>query len=364
MNANSALETAECNLIGNMITGQEDGSCPGNQGVLSFDDIRPVMQVGTSSRWCYIYLHKQRIKSFMDFVKERGRFQSFVLRAKLRNKREMGCDDFFQPPRQLVIGGIVFIQGRPTELTEFFKENNLHCRLVYDCATHKPAEIPDGQMRPLRQVVEVASERLVFLPKPLRHYSQGHVKLRIVSGALAGLEGYLMRINRDRKLVMGVGKLTLAISGVHKENFVEASPVDDAPVNSISGRQLTYLQKEIDQNFFFPKSQEEIEHYAANVEAMIEKAFRLMARGKEKEILVTGILSFLMEEICYHFDKLMESQLYDLSRIKEVGEALVAAISQVTSPECYQLSEREKELLSAECDARLLEYGELFRKET
>ena len=53
------------------------------------------------------------------------------------------------------------------------------------------------------------------------HYAEGKVRLRVLTGILAGQEGYLVRIARDRRLVVDLGGLTVAISGIHGEQFEE-----------------------------------------------------------------------------------------------------------------------------------------------
>ena len=41
------------------------------------------------------------------------------------------------------------------------------------------------------------------------------------TGILKGQEGYLIRIARDRKLVMKIGDMVVAIGGIYKEEFEE-----------------------------------------------------------------------------------------------------------------------------------------------
>ena len=69
------------------------------------------------------------------------------------------------------------------------------------------------------RVLETSPERVRFLLRPFKYYAGGNVKLRITSGFFAGLEGYVIRIDRDRRLVMNVGGMSVAISGVHCETF-------------------------------------------------------------------------------------------------------------------------------------------------
>lgn len=73
------------------------------------------------------------------------------------------------------------------------------------------------------RVAETEPERLRFLLRPFVYYSKNRTLLRIVTGEYAGLEGYVIRIARDRKLVMDVGGMAVALSGVHAERFEEVN---------------------------------------------------------------------------------------------------------------------------------------------
>ena len=50
-------------------------------------------------------------------------------------------------------------------------------------------------------------------------FAKDHVKLRVLTGLFKGLEGYIVRIDRDRQLVMEFAGYAVAIRGVHNEDF-------------------------------------------------------------------------------------------------------------------------------------------------
>ena len=85
--------------------------------------------------------------------------------------------------------------------------------------TGEPASIRNSVMKPFMKVVESEPERITFLRDPFVKFAKDHVKLRVLSGILAGQEGYVVRILRDRKLVMDFGGNAVAISDVHNEYF-------------------------------------------------------------------------------------------------------------------------------------------------
>ena len=55
--------------------------------------------------------------------------------------------------------------------------------------------------------------------RSIREVCKDHVKLRVLTGVLRGQEGYVVRILRDRQLVMEFGGYAVAISNVHREDF-------------------------------------------------------------------------------------------------------------------------------------------------
>ncbi len=82
-----------------------------------------------------------------------------------------------------------------------------------------PATIKDSVMRPFMKVMESEPERVTFLRDPFVKFAKDHVKLRVLTGILAGQVGYIVRILRDRQLVMDLGGYAVAISNVHREDF-------------------------------------------------------------------------------------------------------------------------------------------------
>lgn len=357
---------------GKPTTEQKLSSCPAKKKLSEPVNTPSPQQPDRQTDWCYIYLHNRRIEAFQTFLNEKSPFQSFVLKAHPLRKEEHS-----HTPQQLILGGIVFIQGTPEDVQRFFKDKSLSHTLVRDCATQRPAILSDEIMRPLRQVVELASERISFLPKPFAHYAEGHELLRVVQGPLKGLEGCILRINKDRKLVMKVGQLTLALARAHREIFEPVTVKDDQSLQTAHHRQLTYLQEQLDKNLFFPQTQAEVQMYADNVALLIDRATRLLQTDTAEnnphptpnepsdphQELSTDILLFLLEEIIYHFDALYLARRFDLKPIQAIGHQLTATIHQLTTPTDPRLSDTEKERLSTKHDTLTLGKEYLFQSE-
>ena len=91
--------------------------------------------------------------------------------------------------------------------------------MVNDCSTGKPATIADSLMRPFMKIMEEEPERVTFLRDPFVKFAKDHVKLRVLTGIMAGQVGYVVRILKNRQLVMDFGGYAVAISNVHLEDF-------------------------------------------------------------------------------------------------------------------------------------------------
>lgn len=61
-----------------------------------------------------------------------------------------------------------------------------------------------------------------------------------MTGDYAGLEGYVIRIARDRRLVMDVGGMAVAISNVHAERFEEVNKTKAASRNAKFSTNATF----------------------------------------------------------------------------------------------------------------------------
>lgn len=163
--------------------------------------------------WYYIYVKSSMQKHVLDILKQQ--FNVFVHKTTKykREKKHIVKKDI------PTISGLVFIQGNISEIQSMLKECCIGVYLVKDKSTGRPAVIQDKYMQTFIRLSQISPFRIRFMPHPLEYYSEGHSLVKITSGMLDGLEGYQIRISRDKCLITTLGGLTIAIGGICKENF-------------------------------------------------------------------------------------------------------------------------------------------------
>ncbi len=166
--------------------------------------------------WSYLFVHRSKIRLFADRM-ERDGIRTFVHTTVTyqRSKNTKGIETKKAP----TLSGLLFVQGQTDELQRYLDHNFSTFHLVNDCATHRPAVISHARMVPFMRIAETDPDRIRFLLHSFEHYAKDNTLLRITSGPMAGMEGYIVRIDRDRRLVMRIGTFVVAVSGIYSETF-------------------------------------------------------------------------------------------------------------------------------------------------
>ena len=172
--------------------------------------------------WGYIFIQHMSASSFernLESRKIEGDFKPkcFVHRTIKYKKKPNGKG--IMKEAKPSVSGLVFLQGETEQLRLFLIHNYPQYFLVNNCSTGKPVTIPDATMRPFMKIMEEEPERITFLRDPFIKFAKDHVKLRVLTGIMAGQEGYVVRILKNRQLVMDFGGYAVAINNVHNEDF-------------------------------------------------------------------------------------------------------------------------------------------------
>lgn len=372
--------------------------------------------------WSYLFIRKRDAEYFSLKAETEGGFRTFIHRTIVTDasgKPTKGKPNGSAQDRdgttatategRPTISGLIFIQGKTKVIRKYLWERFPQYHLVNDCSTRKAAVIPDSVMQPFMRIANTDPSRIRFLVNPLTHYAEGNTLVEIMTGPLAGLQGYIIRIDRDRKLVIGVGDMTVAIGGVHKENFekveevaravnirqrarrqaeqrrlregievnvnadVASQPPDSdrnscEELRSASGKKpqtampdpdprlLTPIQQKVDTAFFIPETFNDILVITTNIELWTERARRLIQAGNLAD--ASEILTFLLEEIGYWFTNIYKKKSIDLTPVKKAGNN--AYKTALTILDNKHLPERTRQNLETNLDSQMLRHGYLF----
>lgn len=309
--------------------------------------------------WSYLFVHNQKVKSIEEQLKK-DRVTHFVhktIKYVPRHRNRGGMCEVETPS----VSGLIFLQGDPEKLQDYLDQNVKPYRLCKNCSTWKVATIPCIQMEPFMRVAETEPERLRFLLRPFVYYSKNRTKLRIVTGKYAGLEGYVIRIARDRKLVMDVGGMAVALSGIHAERFEEVNKneADKKERELFHKRNLQERNAFIDRYFHRVKTAQEVSAQVENIEIL---RLQTLADVRDKKLDLKDAFAtfyFMIEEIGYYYAPFIDSFNNELSPIFEAGRTVMEEMQNVITK--FKNSDKElHDRCEAEFEALQTNYGYLF----
>ena len=309
--------------------------------------------------WSYLFVHNQKVKSIEEQLKKDGRthFVHKTIKYVPRHRNRSGMREVETPS----VSGLIFLQGDPKKIQDYLDRNVNSYKLCKNCSTGKVATIPCNQMEPFMRVAETEPERLRFLLRPFVYYSKNRTLLRIVTGEYAGLEGYVIRIARDRKLVMDVGGMAVAISGVHAERFEEVNKneADKKERTLYYHRNLHERHAFIDRYFHRVKSAQEVSAQVENIEIL---RLQTLADVRDKKLDLKDAFAtfcFMIEEIGYYYAPFVDTFGSYLQPIFQAGRAVMEEIEHAIA----QLKTTDIELhnrCESEFEALQNNYGYLF----
>ena len=257
------------------------------------------------------------------------------------------------------VSGLVFLQGNAKELQEYLNWNFPNTYLCKNCSTGKAAVIPDSQMRPFMRINETEPDRIRFLLKPFHYYARNRVLLRISSGDLAGLEGYVIRIDRDRRLIMEVGGMSVAIAGVHAEHFEEVDQTGSAALDGSPFYERNLHEREalIDRFFHPVKSAKDVAPQADNIDYLRNYVLTELSQYRMLPAEAWLILSFIIKEIGYYYAPSFEKLQRHLAPIMQAGTQVLQEMQRLIDSEP---AEETRNRYQTEQQELLTTYGYLF----
>ena len=309
--------------------------------------------------WSYLFVHNQKVKSIEEQLKKDGitHFVHKTIKYVPRHRNGGGMREVENPS----VSGLIFLQGNPEILQDYLDKNIKPYKLCKNCSTGKVATIPCNQMEPFMRVAETEPERLRFLLRPFIYYSKNRTLLRIVTGEYAGLEGYVIRIARDRKLVMDVGGMAVALSGVHAERFEEVNKneADKKERELFYKRNLHERNAFIDRYFHQVKTAQEVSAQVENIEIL---RIQTLADVRDKKLDLKDAYDtfyFMIEEIGYYYAPFIDYFKDELRPIFDAGRTVKEEIEKTIK--IFKNSNKElHDRCETEFEALQNNYGYLF----
>lgn len=302
------------------------GKMENGSDLISDPEVEFFVKVRQVTSWCYLFIHHSKA-DLVSRTLEKAQYSVFIHKSivyKRENKR-------IKRDEQPTISGLVFVQGDGNEIQALLKGIFFNLYLVKDCSSGEIAVIPDSVMQPFMRISEVNPTRIRFMPHIFDYYSSGNTLIRITSGPLAGLEGYRIRISRDKCLVTSIGGMTVAIGGIYKENFENVDEYvrqrrEQLRSNEISSfASLTQIQTEIDNGFFNPQNQLDVLAIAKHLDLWVEKVESAI---KEKDFdTAVEVALFLLEEVGSRF--LFTLQSLDLKEVTRTCQTIARILERI-----------------------------------
>ena len=123
------------------------------------------------------------------------------------------------PKGKPLIAGLLFVNCTEKQVRDLKKENDDKF-LIYQNAEHKPAPIPQRKMDAFILVTSAAQAGLEYIGPDLPEYHVGDL-VRVLSGPYAGVEGYIRRVKKDRRLFVCISGVAVVATAFVDPRQVE-----------------------------------------------------------------------------------------------------------------------------------------------
>lgn len=309
--------------------------------------------------WCYLYVHNRKVP-LVEKRLHKAQLRYFVHKS-IRYVQRRGEHHGLKKLNVPTVSGLVFIQGAARQLQLFLNESLPGYRLCKNCSTGQTAVIANAQMEPFMRVAEAEPDRIRFLLRPFDYYAQNRTLLRITSGPMAGIEGYVIRIARDRRLVMDVGGISIAISGVHAERFEEVeknNPTSQCAARQFPPRSLQERNAFIDRYFHPVRNVAEVSAQKDNINLLQSQTMTDLSAGRVSWQEAYETLRFVVEEVSYYYAPFINQFGAELRPIFAAAAEVMQSIGQIIKSLPPMSNQRQR--CEAERDEMMTNYSYLF----
>lgn len=172
--------------------------------------------IGFYRMWYAIRVTYGRELKFEKMLQEAG-FETFV--AMCRKKVVRGGHQVTVTAP--AVSNLCFVNTEKADLDAFMKPMGEACpaRYIWDKATGRPVVVPQKAMEDFITVSRIMADDVLYLKDITAKLREGQ-KVRITDGPFKGVEGTVLRIKRERRVVVELpGMLAVATTFIHPRNL-------------------------------------------------------------------------------------------------------------------------------------------------
>lgn len=161
--------------------------------------------------WYIVYKRKMNAERLEDNLRSE-KLNYCIPKGYVERLNEEGTE--MEEVEEVAIRNLVFLQT-DRSLQEVINAVDGLSAPFLDTMTGRPAEVSDEEMERFIRILKVHPADIKLLSAPYARFSD-RPKVRVRAGLFEGMEGRVVRIRRDRKLVVAVGRMAIAVSGIHR----------------------------------------------------------------------------------------------------------------------------------------------------
>lgn len=167
----------------------------------------------TNKRWYVVYRNSLRSLNASKLISIRSLLEESKIEYFIPTlHRQKWVNDEAVETEEELLRNLLFIHTDEDIESLIARTDALKAPLI-DCSSHLPAVVSDEEMDCFMQLLSHPPGEIKILQSPFSKFIH-HKKVVVTDGPFAGIEGYIVRIRRDRKLVISLAQLSVAISGI------------------------------------------------------------------------------------------------------------------------------------------------------
>ena len=178
------------------------------------------LQPETPPQWYALRVTYSRELKARTMLEEKG-IRTFVPMKRLREEKRGKVIDRTVP----AINNLIFAFADQQTIYDHIKSEGESpiTRFIWDRNTRKPLIVPTKQMEDFIRVCETSGDEVLYLSEVSEQFVSG-TKVRVRFGALAGVEGKVVRIKKSRRILVELPQLGAVASTYVPMEYLEVLP--------------------------------------------------------------------------------------------------------------------------------------------